>query len=183
MRCILAILLIFTPALLSLDTVTAADSVQETVVYEAGKDGYHTYRIPALIATSKGTLLAFCEGRKTSRQDHGDVDLVLKRSTDGGKTWSAQQLIHEEGGEKKVTIGNPCPVVDAETGVIWLPLTRDNNSVLMLSSADDGVTWSLDDDTPVRTDIGFSRASGNATRVSVTPKQQQVVSLAVREVK
>lgn len=142
MRCILAILLIFTPAWLWLNTLTAADSAQETVVYQAGKDGYHTYRIPALITTSKGTLLAFCEGRKTSRQDHGDVDLVLKRSTDGGKTWSAQQLIHEEGGEQKVTIGNPCPVVDAETGVIWLPLTRDNNSVLLLSSADDGVTWS-----------------------------------------
>lgn len=142
MRIVFAICCLVTPFLLPLGTITAADSDLETVVYEAGKDGYHTYRIPALIATPKGTLLAFCEGRKTSRQDHGDVDLVLKRSTDGGKTWSQQQLIHEEGGEQKVTIGNPCPVVDRDTGVIWLPLTRDNNSVLMLSSADEGVTWS-----------------------------------------
>ncbi|MDH4240464.1 MAG: glycoside hydrolase, partial [Phycisphaerae bacterium] len=43
------------------------------VIYESGKQGYHTYRIPALIVTSKGTLLAFCEGRKTSRSDHGDI--------------------------------------------------------------------------------------------------------------
>lgn len=113
----------------------------DDTVFRAGQDGYHTYRIPALIVSSQGTLLAFCEGRKTDRNDHGDVDLVLKRSTDGGKTWSQQQLVHEEGGAEKITIGNPCPVVDRETGVIWLPLTRDNRDVLMLSSADDGVTW------------------------------------------
>jgi sialidase-1 len=114
----------------------------ETIVYRAGQDGYHTYRIPALIVSPKGTLLAFCEGRKTSRQDHGDVDLLLKRSTDGGKTWSQQQLVHEEGGDAKITIGNPCPVLDAETGTIWLPITRDNDRVLILSSTDDGLTWS-----------------------------------------
>src|SRR5689334_19772570 len=101
-----------------LSQLTADEPVNETAVFEAGKDGYHTYRIPALISTSKRTLLAFCEGRKTSRQDHGDVDLLLKRSTDGGKTWSPQKLIYEEGGDKKVTIGNPCPVVDWEKDVI-----------------------------------------------------------------
>jgi len=55
-------------------------------VFIAGQDGYHTYRIPSLITTTNGTLLAFCEGRKTSRSDTGDIDLLLKRSTDGGKT-------------------------------------------------------------------------------------------------
>ena len=49
--------------------------------------GYHTYRIPSLIVAPKGTVLAFCEGRKNGRGDTGDIDLVLKRSTDGGKTW------------------------------------------------------------------------------------------------
>lgn len=116
--------------------------VERHVVYRAGEDGYHTYRIPALLVTPKGTLLAFCEGRKTSSADHGDVDLVLKRSEDGGRTWSAQQLIHEEGGTAKITIGNPCPVVDAKTGSIWLPCTRDNQRVLMLHSDDDGQSWS-----------------------------------------
>lgn len=120
----------------------SASRADETVVFRAGEDGYHTYRIPALISSHKGSLLAFCEGRKTNRNDHGDVDLVLKRSTDGGKTWLKQQLIHEEGGAEKITIGNPCPVLDSETGTIWLPLTRNNDQVLMLSSTDGGVTWS-----------------------------------------
>ena len=120
----------------------AAEALPLTDVFTAGSDGYHTYRIPALIVSPSGTLLLFCEGRKTSRSDHGDVDLVLKRSTDGGQTWGSLQLVYEEGGDRKITIGNPCPVVDRETGVVWLPFTRDNDDVFITSSTDDGETWS-----------------------------------------
>ena len=62
-------------------------------VFVAGQGGYHTYRIPALIITSNQTLLAFCEGRKNSRSDTGNIDLLLKRSADGGKTWSEPQVV------------------------------------------------------------------------------------------
>lgn len=111
-------------------------------VFSAGQEGYHTFRIPALVVTKAGTLLAICEGRKTGRSDHGDLDLVQKRSTDGGKSWGPLEMIYEEGGMAKVTIGNPCPVVDQTTGVLWLPFTRDNDRVFITSSADDGKTWS-----------------------------------------
>src|SRR2546421_5596650 len=106
-------------ALLVQSFVSAADFV-ETDVFNAGSGGYHTYRIPALVATKNGALIAICEGRKTGRGDHGDVDLVQKRSTDGGKTWGPLELIHDEGGGAKVTIGNPCPVLDQDTGTICL---------------------------------------------------------------
>ncbi len=119
----------------------AAPAVEETVLWTSGADGYHTYRIPALLVTARGTVLAFCEGRKTSGGDHGDLDLLMKRSTDGGRTWSPQQVVHEEGGDAKVTIGNPCPVQDATTGTIWLPFCRDNKAVLITSSNDEGQTW------------------------------------------
>ena len=111
----------------------------KTHVYTSGQDGYHTYRIPALLVTKAGTLLAFCEGRRNGRGDHGDLDLLVKRSEDGGETWSEQLLIYGEPGE--VTIGNPCPVVDDDTGVIWLPFCRENDDVFMTHSADDGKTW------------------------------------------
>jgi len=114
--------------------------MRQTDVYRSGADGYHTYRIPSLIATPNGALLALCEGRRSGRSDHGDIDLLLKRSEDGGETWSQQQVVHGEEGE--ATIGNPCPVVDAQTGVIWLPFCRDNDDVLLTSSADEGKTWS-----------------------------------------
>ena len=120
--------------------------LQPTVVFTSGAGGYHTYRIPSLLRTRQGTLLAFCEARKNSRDDHGDVDLVLRRSTDDGKTWGPVQLVCEEGGNARITIGNPCPVVDHSTGRIWLPLTRNNDRVWMLHSDDDGQTWSKPDD-------------------------------------
>ena len=65
-------------------------------LFVSGTDGYKSYRIPAIVTTTKGTLLAFCEGRKNNAADAGDIDLLLKRSTDGGRTWSAQQVIWDD---------------------------------------------------------------------------------------
>ena len=135
------------------ETPTPAAPDQKPL-FVSGRDGYHTYRIPALLTTGKGTLLAFCEGRKDSRSDHGDIDLLIRRSTDGGETWSRQQVVWDDGGN---TCGNPCPVVDQETGTIWLLLThnpgdeglrailqpgaRGTRTVWVTSSEDDGQTW------------------------------------------
>ncbi len=115
--------------------------LSKTVIYESGKHGYHTYRIPALVVTSKGTLLAFCEGRKIGRSDHGDIDLMLRRSSDSGRTWDQQRIVYEEGRTEKITIGNPCVVVDEETGVVWLAFCRDNDRVFMTHSLDEGKSW------------------------------------------
>lgn len=123
--------------------VTSVESrFDRQVLWKSGVDGYHTYRIPALLVTPRQTVLAFCEGRKTGAGDHGDLDLLVKRSPDGGRTWSAHQIVHEEGGDAKVTIGNPCPVVDRRTGTIWLPFCRENREVFITSSRDEGRTWS-----------------------------------------
>ena len=128
---------------------------EQSPLYVAGKDGYHTYRIPSLIVGPKGTVLAFCEGRKNNRGDAGDIDVVLKRSTDGGKTWGRIEMVWDEADN---TCGNPCPVVDARTGTIWLLLTHNlradtearivsgkstrSRTVWITKSTDDGATWS-----------------------------------------
>lgn len=113
-----------------------------TSVYQSGSDGYHTFRIPALLSTPRGTLLAFCEGRKHSSADDGDIDLVVKRSADNGNSWSTMQTVHEEGGQEPITIGNPCSVVDRTNDTVWLVYCRNNDRVLVTSSKDDGATWS-----------------------------------------
>jgi len=125
-----------------------------TDLYIGGEDGYHTYRIPSLLVTNKGTLLAFCEGRKGGRGDSGNIDLLVRRSEDGGKTWSRQQVVWDDGAN---TCGNPCPVVDEQTGTIWLTMTwnhgqdtehqimqaagKDTRRVFVTHSDDDGRTW------------------------------------------
>jgi|APHM01.1.fsa_nt_gi hypothetical protein len=84
-----------------------AEGLRTTDVFVSGEDGYPTYRIPALLTTTEGTLLAFCEGRDGG--DRGPTDLLVKRSTDGGRTWSEQQVVYSEG---DLTISNPTPVLD-----------------------------------------------------------------------
>lgn len=123
--------------------LTPRPSVEVTKVdvFAGGRDGYHTYRIPALVSTARGTLLAFVEGRKDGRGDHGDIDLLVKRSHDGGRTWTGQAVVHEEGGTQKITIGNPSPLLDRDTGTLWLPFTRDNRDVFVTHSTDGGLTW------------------------------------------
>ena len=91
----------------------------EQVVFAAGEGGYHTYRIPALLVTAKGTALAFAEARKDGRGDSGAIDMVVKRSEDGGRGWSKPLVVWSDGGN---TCGNPCPVVVRDSGRILLPM-------------------------------------------------------------
>ncbi|MER7879286.1 sialidase family protein [Streptomyces solisilvae] len=86
----------------------AARSYEVSVPFRAGTEGYASYRIPAVVLTHAGTVLAFAEGRVDSSADYGHIDLVLKRSADGGRTWGALQIVarNEDG-----TAGNPAPVV------------------------------------------------------------------------
>jgi sialidase-1 len=146
---------IFSVALtLSLTASVWADALQQTVVFQSGVGGYNTYRIPAIVQAANGNLLAFAEGRKNSASDTGDIDLVLKRSTDGGKTWGALQLVSSDGAN---TVGNPVPIVDSSTGRIYLLTTHnlgqdtlseiingtsDGTRTIWLQSSDDnGATW------------------------------------------
>src|SRR5437763_17129661 len=102
-------------AVLALCGAAWGASLTQLEVFRAGEGGYHSYRIPALLATPKGTLLAFCEGRKNSSSDSGDIDLLLRRSLDGGKTWGEVQKIADMGTD---TIGNPTPVFERKTRTI-----------------------------------------------------------------
>lgn len=134
-------------------------SLSSLHLFRSGEGGYHTYRIPALVATPKGRLLAFCEGRRSGRGDSGEIHTLLRRSLDGGVTWDAPRVVAWDGAN---TVGNPCPVMDRETGVLWLWLTHNRGtdteaaildgtaegtrSAWLLHSKDDGVTWSAAQD-------------------------------------
>ncbi|MER5431960.1 sialidase family protein [Streptomyces sp. NPDC002588] len=88
-----------------------------SVPYVSGEGGYASYRIPAAVTTRRGTLLAFAEGRRDGPGDTGDIDIVLRRSTDGGCTWGPLTVVAAGDGH---TRGNPAPVVDPRTGAVVL---------------------------------------------------------------
>ena len=124
-------------------------------IFKSGSEGYNTFRIPSIITTDSGVVLAFAEGRKNSSSDSGDIDLVLKRSIDGGKTWSDLIIIRDDSTN---VCGNPSPVIDRKTGKIFLLSTWnrgddteseiinmtsvDTRRVYVMNSIDEGLSWS-----------------------------------------
>ncbi|MFF7486190.1 exo-alpha-sialidase [Streptomyces luteogriseus] len=131
----------------------AATEFDQQVLFKASQDpGYACFRIPAIVRTTSGTLLAFAEGRVLNCGDAADIDIVLKRSTDGGRTWGPLQVVTEGAGD---THGNPAPVVDRGTGRILLAETYNtgrtdagnctvpcDRTPHLQHSDDDGRTWS-----------------------------------------
>lgn len=124
-------------------------------VFISGEEGYACFRIPAIVQTAGGELLAFAEGRTNGCSDTGDIDLVMKRSTDGGQHWGRLQVVWDDSTN---TCGNPAPVVDATDGRIFLLSTwnlgidheseiiaqasEDTRRVYVMQSADEGESWS-----------------------------------------
>ena len=127
--------------------------MEQMDIFVGGQDGYHTCRIPSIITTLEGTALAFCEGRKFTWEDKDPTDLLLKRSTDNGETWSEIQMLVEG---VPHAVMDPCSVVDRDTGAIWLVYERypkgfeagtagpglDGVTNWVTHSTDDGKTWS-----------------------------------------
>lgn len=125
-------------------------------VFTGGQDGYKSYRIPAIIKTNDGGLLAFIEGRVNGSNDFGDIQILVKKSMDYGKTWGEAQIVAQNG---NLQAGNPTPVVDNTDpaypeGRIFLFYCTGNNTqanvtnlngvreVWYKTSTDQGATWS-----------------------------------------
>lgn len=130
--------------------------LEKTDLFEAGKDGYALYRIPGIVVTKKGTALAYCEARKDAKGDWGPIDIVLRRSTDGGKTWLPRQTIVHVQGDLPVnpvataqnldkpgdnTANNPVAFTD-QNGSVHLLYCLEYARCFYIRSDDDGVTWS-----------------------------------------
>lgn len=138
---------IFIPAIAQYETVT---------VFKSGDDGHKNFRIPAIIKLPKGDLLAFCEGRINNAGDFGDINIVMKRSSDNGRTWSSLQTVVDYGSQQA---GNPAPVIVLTdpafpNGRVFLFYNTGNNhedeirkgngvrEVWYMTSEDGGRSWS-----------------------------------------
>ncbi|MGC4939449.1 exo-alpha-sialidase [Kribbella sp. DT2] len=158
LRLLLAVALLL-PAALTQPQATAQPqavnqptAITQTVLFDKGGAGYGCYRIPAIVRTKAGTLLAFAEARRTYCADSQEIDLVMRRSTDDGRTWSAQKIVlsgTDTDPNAVATRGNPTPIVDYETGRIVLLTTMDPGAGTVRPrtpyvqfSDDDGLTFS-----------------------------------------
>ncbi|XVV07445.1 sialidase family protein [Actinosynnema sp. CA-248983] len=135
-------------------TALPAESHSERILFNGGNETfngitYHSFRIPSLVRTTNNTLLAFVEGRAAHNGDYGNINLLYKRSTDNGATWSG---LREVVGSGQGVWGNPTAVVDRSNNKVWLFLNHqpegsdpvnswDDRQVWLTSSTDDGLTW------------------------------------------
>jgi len=146
--------ILLTLLLSALKLAAAEPLLEKSEVFPPGLNGIARYRIPGIVVTTKGTVLAYAEARKNSSSDWGEIEIHLRRSTDGGKTWDAgKHIAHhgarlegnphkKEGGEKEQTVNNPVAIVDRETGAIEFLYCINYARCYSMRSVDDGVTWS-----------------------------------------
>lgn len=128
---------------------------QEQILFQRGDAGYACFRIPAMVLTQQQSVLVFAEARRNGCSDTGDIDLVMRRSVDGGKTWSPIILIRDNGNNVS---GNPVPILDKTNGRIVLVYcenrgedteseiiagtSTDGRRVFVIYSDTDGLSWS-----------------------------------------
>ena len=133
----------------------AAEPLRETSdVFPPGMNGIARYRIPGIVVTQQGTVLAYCEARQNDSADWGEIQIHLRRSIDGGKIWQpSQHIAHHadriegnprktEGGAQEQTVNNPVAIVDRSTGAIEFLYCINYARCFSIHSFDDGLTWS-----------------------------------------
>jgi sialidase-1 len=157
---------------------------EASVPYTSGTEGYSAFRIPAVVATKSGDLLAFAEGRFAGLADAGNIDTVVKRSTDGGCTWSSLKVVQDSGDN---TSGNPTPVVTESGRVVLVTnynagtateaailrgqvTAEQSRRVFVQYSDDEGGTWTAPREITADTKLGnwrwYATAPGHATRLT-----------------
>ncbi len=140
--------------LLSTFAFAAEPLLETSEVFPPGLNGITRYRIPGIAVTHKGTVLAYSEARKNSSSDWGEIEIHLRRSTDGGKTWEPSLHIAHQGdriegnpdkpvgGEHEQTVNNPVAIIDQATGSIEFLYCINYARCFSIRSIDDGLSWS-----------------------------------------
>ncbi|MHC4703553.1 MAG: sialidase family protein, partial [Planctomycetota bacterium] len=146
-------------AQLSLPASAAAGAeplLQKTDLFAAGTGGYATYRIPGIVVTGRGTLLAYCEARKSLQGDWGTIDIMMRRSIDGGKAWDKQRKIVDVEGkvtqnsvalkqnlarEGEITVNNPVAITDRDANAVHFLYCVEYARCYYMRSDDDGRTF------------------------------------------
>ncbi len=151
----------------------AAGEAEFSDVFVSGQDGYASIRIPSVVVSKKGVVLAFAEGRGMAA-DQAENDIILKRSMDGGKSWGTLQLLHDDG---KNSLNNPTAVVEQQSGRVFLMYQRipahlqERSAGVQTGFEGEGVyrnllTWSDDEGTSWTRPLDVTRSTKRATQAT-----------------
>ena len=111
-------------------------------LFEARTDGYHVYRIPGLVTTAAGTVLAYTEARKGLGGDWDPIDIRMRRSTDSGLTWEPPfTVVDHETFDATAPVNNFNCIADRRSGEVHALFCQDYARVFYTKSVDDGLTW------------------------------------------
>jgi len=132
---------------------TSEPAVFRVTLFAAGQHDVALYRIPGVAVTTRGTVLAWCEARRKSKSDWGEIEVHLRRSTDQGRTWSEPLQIAHRGSrvagtsgdaaaDAEQTVNNPVAIIDRETQAIEFLYCINYARCFSIRSIDDGLTWS-----------------------------------------
>lgn len=156
MRMSIALRVVLVLVSLGLSASTAEPFIEKVDLFKVGEGGYKVYHIPGVVVNSKGTVLAWCEARKKGG-DWDDIHILLRRSTDDGKTWSEPKSIADVPGPKTknpfslrmknvdpkdVTYNNPVLIADRD-GTVHMLFCLEYMRCFYQRSDDDGVNWSV----------------------------------------
>lgn len=160
-----------------------------SIPFDGRISGYHTYRIPALAYTPSGALVAFAEGRVDSASDTGNIDIVARRSTDGGETWGLQSTLISHGDD---TAGNPCVVSTADSLILLscrqgaadtsLSIRTGDSPprrVYVQQSLDEGIWWTAPTEISAQVRPSWMRhygtGPGNGVQLTAAPYLGRIV--------
>ncbi|MBI4893950.1 MAG: exo-alpha-sialidase [Acidobacteria bacterium] len=135
---------------------SGAESGKPLDLFESGAGGYESYRIPGIVVAPKGSVLAYCEARKSNPNDWGETDILLRRSTDGGRSFAPPANIAHIAGpvaenpagvaQKLAAPGvlydNPLAISDRKAHCVHLLFCVEYMRAFHIRSDDDGATWS-----------------------------------------
>jgi sialidase-1 len=117
-----------------------SSQLQSTLLWPSGTEGYETFRIPGIVATPKGTILAYGVGRRFLKDgDWSDSDILLRRSLDQGKTW---EVSHKIAGDGHGVTDNPVAIASRKKGRVHFLYQHNYERIFYMQSNDDGATFS-----------------------------------------